>query len=144
MPSSLELGIDDFDSVYYNIQDSFDSFHEFGTGYIADLSKNQFDTDRRDLSPYLAVPAFDTSLSNISSGPSSYPSSQVNTPVNDDPESSAADEDSDTDSDYDVEHLSLSGEKKHTIIGHAAYATSNVYVSWLPVRPMLLQTLNTM
>jgi len=129
MPSSLELGIDDFDSVYHNIQDNFDSFHEFGTGYIADISKNQFDTDHHDLSPYLAVPAFDTSLSDISSGPSSYPSSHVNTPVNDDLESSAADEDSDMDSDYDDEHLSLSDEKKHTVIGHATYATSNVYVS---------------
>ncbi|KIM89175.1 hypothetical protein PILCRDRAFT_214633 [Piloderma croceum F 1598] len=133
MPSSLELGMEDFDSVYHNIQDSFDSFHEFGTGYIADMSKNQFDTDCHDLSPYLTVPAFDTSLSNISSGPSSYPSSHINTPVNVDPESSAADEDSDMDSDYDVEHLSLSDEKKHIVIGHATYATSNAYVSWLPV-----------
>jgi hypothetical protein len=144
MPSSLELSMDDFDSVYHNIQDSFDSFHEFGTGYIADMSKNQFDTDRYDLSPYLAVPAFDTSLSGISSGLSSYPSSHVNTPVNGDPESSAAGEDGDMDSDYDVEHQSLSGEEKHTVIGHATYATSNVYVSWLPVRPIHLQTLNTM
>jgi hypothetical protein len=32
------------------------------------------------------------------------------------------------DSDSDVEHLSLAGEKKHTVIGHATYATSTVYV----------------
>jgi hypothetical protein len=134
MSSSLAFGIDDFSSVYDNIQDSFADFH---TGYNVDMSKNQFDTDYHGLSPYLTVPAFDTPLSHISSGPSSYPSSHIGTPVNDDRESAAADEDSDTDSDSDVEPLLLSDENKYTIIRDVAYPTPNPYVSRLSARPML-------
>jgi len=120
MSSSLELRVDNFDSLYHGIQDSIDEFHHIGTGYLEDMSKHQFDTDHG-LSPYLTVPDFDSPLSNLSSGPSSFPTSCINTPVVDNWES-----DSGSDSYSDVEPLSLSDENKFTIVGDVAYPTSNV------------------
>jgi len=130
MSSSLELHVNNFDSLFHGIQDSLNEFHHVGTGYLEeDMPKHQFDTDNQGLSPYMTVPEFDSPLSNLSSGLSSFPTSCINTPAGDDREPAETDVDSCSDSDSDVEPLSLSDESKFTVAGDAGYPTSNVYVS---------------
>jgi hypothetical protein len=132
---SSPLHVNDFDTVYYNIQDSIDDFHYINAEYLTEMTKSQLDTGRNGLSSYLTVPEFDSPWSNLSSGLSSFPSSPVNTPVGDDQDPSTNDEDSGSDSDSDIEPLSLPNGQQFTIIGDVADPTHDMYVSICSTNP---------
>jgi hypothetical protein len=129
--------VNDFDAFFYKIQDSIDDFQHIDTEYMEDTLKDQFDTGHNGLSQYFTVPAFDSPLPILFSGPSSFPSSRINTPAGDYRETSATDEDSGSDSDSDVEPLSLSNGQKFKTVGDVAYPTADVYVFRLSARQIL-------
>jgi hypothetical protein len=122
MSPSHELRVDNFDPLYHGFPSGFD-FDHIDTGYMAGMSKHQFDTDHT--SPYPTVPFFDNLLSNLSSGPSSFPSSFAHAPAGDDQESASVDGHLGSDADSDVEQFSLSDGKKFKIIGDVAYPASS-------------------